>query len=349
MHSVLEGGRQAASVAVRILAGEKPSDIKTPPIGFASPKFNWKEMKRWNISESILPAGSEVYFRNLTAWEQYREQILAICVVLLMQAALICWLVYEHQRRSRAEVIARHSMAELTHMNCIATAGELSASIAHEVSQPLTGISTRASAALRWLRAEKPDLQRVGASLEHIVAASHRASDIVTSVRSMFKANEIARSPVDVNSLILAVLAILRMDLQRNDIDVQTELDAELPPASGDKVQLQQVILNLFMNGIEAMQAVQPRVLNVSTNRSNGNTVHVSIGDLGTGLDQSHLERIFEPLFTTKSNGMGMGLSICRSIIESHDGRIWVTPGTANGSIFQFELPAVQGRSSTPS
>ena len=213
-------------------------------------------------------------------------------------------------------------------MNRIASAGELSASIAHEVSQPLTGISTRASAALRWLRAERPDLQKVGISLEHILAASHRASDIIASVRAMFKTNETARSAVDVNSLIRAVLALLRTDLEKNEVRVQTELDADLSAASGDKVQLQQVILNLIMNGIEAMQTVQLRVLKVSTSHSRENTVHVSIEDSGTGLDTLNLERIFEPLFTTKSHGMGMGLAICRSIIEDHDGRIWVTPGT---------------------
>ena len=161
--SVLEGGRQTAAVATRILGGEKAGDIKSPPIQFATPKFDWREMQRWGISESRLPPGSEIWFRDPTAWEKYRLQILAIFAALLLQAALICWLIYEHRRRHLAEVLARNSMSELTHMNRVATAGELSASIAHEVNQPLTGIVTRASAARRWLAAERPDI-RQGAS-----------------------------------------------------------------------------------------------------------------------------------------------------------------------------------------
>jgi signal transduction histidine kinase/ABC-type uncharacterized transport system substrate-binding protein len=340
MHAVLEVSQQTAAVAVRILGGEKPGNIKTPPIGFAAPKFDWRQMQRWNISESLLPTGSEVYFRDATTWEQYRQQILPLFAVLLMQAALICWLVYEHRRRGRAEVLARHSMAELAHMDRIATAGELSASIAHEVSQPLTGISTRASAALRWLRAEKPDLERVGVSLEHIVTASHHASDIVASIRTLFKRSETLNGPVDINSLIIAVLSLLRMDLYKHDVRVRTELGPQLPPVNGDKVQLQQVLLNLIKNAIEAMHAAHPHILEIRTYQSNANAVRVSIEDTGAGIDQSDLKRIFDPLFTTKSDGMGMGLSICRSIIESHGGRIWVAPAPGGGSLFQFELPA---------
>src|SRR6516165_7949185 len=156
-------GRQTAAVAVRILGGEKPSDINTPPVQFGRPMFDWREMQRWGISENRLPPGSEILFRDPTAWERYRLEILAICAVVLLQGALISWLIYENRRRNRAEVLARNSMSELTHMNRVATAGELSASIAHEVNQPLTGIVARVSAARRWLAAEKPDLDKVRA------------------------------------------------------------------------------------------------------------------------------------------------------------------------------------------
>ena len=160
---VLEHGRQVAEVAVRILNGETPSDIKVSPVGFGTPKFDWREMQRWGISESRLPPGSEIYFREPTVWERYRAQILAICGALLVQTALIGWLIYEHRRRHVAEVMARHSMAELTHMNRVATAGELSASIAHEINQPLTGMVLRASAARRWLAADRPDIDKARA------------------------------------------------------------------------------------------------------------------------------------------------------------------------------------------
>ena len=331
-------GRQTAAVAVRILGGEKPGDIETPPVQFARPMFDWREMQRWGISESRLPPGSEIFFREPTAWEQYRKEILAICAVLLAQIALITWLIYEQRRRSRAEVLARNSISELTHLNRVATAGELSASIAHEVNQPLTGIVARVGAARRWLAAERPDLDKVRAALDQIEAAGHRASDIITNVKSMFKRDTQDRSKIDIDKLVWAVLDLVYIDLRKHHIELKTELSDQLPPIFGNRVQLQQVILNLVMNAIDAMRPVQERVLSVSTT-FDGDGVHVWIADTGVGIAPSDIDRIFEPLFTTKEHGMGMGLSICRSIIESHNGRIWVSAGQERGSIFQLVLP----------
>jgi signal transduction histidine kinase len=196
---------------------------------------------------------------------------------------------------------------------------------------------------LRWLRAETPDLEKVGAALEQIVVAGHRAGDIVTSVRAMFRKDTSEGLPVDINAIILTVLAIVRIDLQKNDVELQTQLDDTVSVVKGDKVQLQQVVLNLVMNAIEAMQTVHYRVLKVESEQSKPDVVRVSIGDTGTGIDPSNLKRVFNPLFTTKERGMGMGLSICHSIIENHNGRIWVSSGVTRGSIFQFELPTKSG------
>ena len=336
---VLETSRQTAAAAVRILGGENAGDIRITPIEFATPKFDWREMLRWGISESRLPPGSTVDFRDPTAWDQYRVPILAILAALLAQSALISWLIFEHRRRHLAEVQSRNAMTELTYMNRKATAGELSASIAHEVNQPLAGITLQASAALRWLRRETPDLEEVGAALEQIVTDSHRASDIVTSVRSMFRKDTSERVTIDINELILSVLAIVRIDLQKSGVELETQLAEKVLVVEGDRVQLQQVVLNLVMNAIEAMQSVQSRVLKVKSNQSNAEMVHVSIEDTGTGIDPSNLKQVFSPLFTTKERGMGMGLSICHSIIESHNGRIWVAAGSVRGTIFHFELP----------
>jgi C4-dicarboxylate-specific signal transduction histidine kinase len=250
---------------------------------------------------------------------------------------LIFWLIYEHRRRHVAEVQSRQSMAELTLMNRKATAGELSASIAHEVNQPLAAIAAHASAALRWLRA--PNLQEAKAALEHIVSDSHRAGDIIVSVRSMFSKAEGQKLPVDINEVIHSVLAIVRVEMQKNKVSLETQLDERLPNVQGDKVQLQQVVLNLVINAIDAMNSVKSRVLVIKSRLNKPNTVRVSIEDTGTGIDQPNLDRVFKPLFTTKDQGIGMGLSICHSIIESHNGRIWVSPGNNRGSIFHFELP----------
>jgi C4-dicarboxylate-specific signal transduction histidine kinase len=224
-------------------------------------------------------------------------------------------------------------------MNRRVAAGQLSASLTHEVSQPLAGIVTRAGAALRWIRAEKPNLERAEAALEGIVAAGHRASDIITSVRAMFKKDAPQKASTDINQVIRTVLSIVRVELQKHGVELQTRFDEHLPTVQGDKVQLQQVLLNLVMNAIESMHAVQPRVLKIQTEQTGAGLVHVSIEDTGTGIDASNLDRMFKPLFTTKANGMGMGLSICHSIIESHDGRIWASPAVNRGAIFQFELP----------
>jgi len=337
--SVADRSQIAAGVALRILGGERPRDIKVQPIGFGIPKFDWREMQRWGISVSSLPPGSEIYFRTPTLWQQYHLQIVAVCIVFLLQAALISWLLYEHGRRQRAEIQSRSSMAELTYMNRRASAEQHSAALAHEVNQPLAGIATSAGAALRWLRMEKPDLGKIAQALEYIVGASHRASDIVASVRAMFKKAPPEKAPTDINQIIVRVLSIVRIELLKHRVQLQTQFDEHLPTVLGDKVQLQQVVLNLIMNSIEAMHSAQTRMLRVQTDQAKPGMVHVSIEDTGAGIDPSDLDRIFKPLFTTKASGLGMGLSICRSIIESHGGLIWVSAAANRGSIFQFELP----------
>jgi len=155
----------------------------------------------------------------------------------------------------------------------------------------------------------------------------------------MFKKIPPQKVPTDINEIVRTVLSIVRVELQKHDIELQTRFNENLPTVEGDRVQLQQVVLNLIMNAIESMHPVHPRVLKIQTSQTKTGLVQVSIEDTGTGIDPSNLERVFKPLFTTKATGMGMGLSICRSIIESHDGRIWAAPGSNQGSIFQFELP----------
>jgi signal transduction histidine kinase len=343
LFSTRDIARKAAEVAVRILNGETAGNIKTPPLGLGTPVYDWRELQRWHISESVLPPGSIVQFREPTAWERYWLQIFLVCAALVAQAGLISWLLYEQRRRRLAEVQSRNSMAELTFMNRRAAAGELSASIAHEVNQPLTVIAAKASAALRRLRVETPDLEKVKTSLQDIVAAAHRAADIVTSIRAMFRKDAIERAPIDINGLIQTVLSIVRIDLQKNGVELQLHLDERLPTVHGDNIQLQQVVLNLVMNAIEAIRPATTRVLKITTTLQAG-MVHVSIEDTGIGIDPADLGRVFKPLFTTKATGTGMGLAICHSIIESHDGRIWASAGASGGSIFQFELPIGEAR-----
>ena len=340
--TVADTSRLTATVAVRILNGEKAGDIKVSPVEFSAPRFDWGQMQRWGISEKNLPPGSEILFRDPTVWEQYRAHILAVTTAILIQAALIFWLLYEHWRRQRAEILARNTMSELSHVNRMATAGQLSASIAHEVNQPLAGIVANAQAALRWL--EKANVEEVREGLKRIVSDGHRASDIITNLRAMFKSDVQEKTLVDINKLVLSVLALVRIDLQKHEIKLQTQLDDRIPQVLGNQVQLQQVISNLVVNAIESMGSSQTRALRIKTELSQSNTVQVSIEDTGTGIKSSDVAQLFKPMFTTKARGMGMGLSICQSIIENHDGRIWVSPGATGGSIFQFELPTIANK-----
>ncbi len=339
MHSVSNLGRLAAAAAVRILGGEKASDVKIPASKFATPIFDWRLMQRWGISESSLPSGSEIYFREPSVWQRYRPHILAIIATLVLQVMLISWLLYERRYRQRVEIVARDAVAELTQMNRIAAAGELSASIAHELNQPLTGIVTRASAARRWLAAERPDINKLRELMEQIENAGHRAADIIQNVRAVFKNDTLEKISVDVNRIISEVLALGKNEFQKHQIEVHADLDDRLPSVTGNRVQLQQVILNLVMNAVEAMHSAEIHELRVQSRLSKPDVVHVSIADTGTGIDPSDLDQVFKPLFTTKASGMGMGLSICHSIIHSHNGRIWASRGAERGSIFEFELP----------
>jgi signal transduction histidine kinase len=332
-------GQQTAAAAVRILNGEKPNEIRPPPVQFAGPVFDWREMQRWGISENSLPPGSKILFRNPTTWEQYRAYILAITAAILIQAGLIFWLLYEHWRRQRAEITARNTMLELTHVNRMATVSQLSASIAHEVKQPLASLITNAQAALRWL--EKANIEEASEALNGVVSEGFRASDIVTNLRAMFRHDVQEKSPLDINKLVSSVLALVVIDLQKDEVELQTQLDEQIPQVLGNQVQLQQVILNLVMNAIDAMSSMKTRALRIKTKLSQPGTVHVSVEDTGAGIKPPDVARVFKPMFTTKARGMGMGLSICQSIIENHDGRIWVSPGANGGSIFQFELPAI--------
>ena len=343
---VADTSRLTATVAVRVLNGEKAGDIKVSPVEFSAPRFDWGQMQRWGISEKNLPPGAEILFRDPTVWGQYRAYILAAAAAILVQAALIFWLLYEHRRRHLAEVQARNSMAELTQLNRLATAGELSAAIAHEIRQPIAGMVAMANAAVRWLSREIPDIGEARDAMNNVVATGHHASDVITNVRELFGKDTQEKTPTDMNKLIRKVLALVYIDLRKHSIETQLNLSEQLPPLIGNEVQLRQVVLNLVMNAIELMASVaEPRVLSIKSESTEHNSVLVSIADTGSGIDVANLNRIFAPMFTTKTRGMGMGLSICKSIIDSHNGGIWVSAGVPRGSIFHFELPLRRGDS----
>ncbi len=247
----------------------------------------------------------------------------------------------DETERVRANAAMNEAQAELARVARLTTMGELAASIAHEINQPLTAVVTNGNAALRWLAHAPPNLEEIRASLKAIINASNRAGEVIGRIRSLLAHRQPEYGELDVNEAIREVLELTVGALRSRGVAVQTELPAALPQALGDQVQLQQVIINLVMNGVEAMSAVadRPRVLRIGSQLDGAGSVLVSVRDTGTGIDAAILDRIFEPLFTTKSTGMGMGLSICRSIVEAHGGRLWAAPATPHGTDFRFTIP----------
>jgi PAS domain S-box-containing protein len=251
--------------------------------------------------------------------------------------------------RKRAEAEARESerryreaQMALAHANRVTTMGQLSASIAHEVSQPIAATVANADAALHWLGGQPPDLEEVRQALQAIIKDGHRAGDVIGRIRGLIKNVPPRDDQVGINEAILEVIGVARSELLRNGVSLRTELAKGLPLVRGDRVQLQQLVLNLIMNALEAMSDAPKgsRDLLIGTVEDKSNGVLVAVRDSGPGLNPESLERLFDPFYTTKASGMGMGLSICRSIVEAHGGRLWAAPNVPQGASFQFSLPA---------
>ena len=244
------------------------------------------------------------------------------------------------QERVRANEAVQAAQAELAQVARLTTMGELAASIAHEISQPVAAIVTYGNGALRWLAQTPPNLEETKTALTGIVNAGSRAGEVIGRIRELIKHRKPEYVALDLNEAIMDVLALTTGALQSKSVAVQTVLPEGLPPAFGDRVQLQQVIMNLAMNGVDAMSsATGPRVLRVEARADGKGSIEVTVADSGTGIEAAIHHRIFDPLFTTKPAGMGMGLSICRTIVEAHGGRLWAAPGTPCGTEFRFTIP----------
>jgi len=243
--------------------------------------------------------------------------------------------------RKRSELALREAHSELERVSQFAAMGVMTASIGHEIRQPLAAMVVNANAGLRWISTAQPDLHEAREAFKKIVSDGQRTSDVLETIRAMFKKDNQVIDLVDINELIQEVLALVHFDVRRQRVSVRTELANKVPLVLGNRIQLQQVVLNLIMNAIEAMSSItdRERALRVKLEAHKADKVLILVEDSGTGIDAKNMERIFKPLFTTKSHGMGMGLSICQTIIEAHDGRVWASPGVDYGSIFHVVLP----------
>jgi C4-dicarboxylate-specific signal transduction histidine kinase len=359
-----ERERDPAGIAVRTSGACRIDDIQAEPKespwraaaaahGFASCIALPLVAHHRQLGAVDLQGALGLYAANPAAFddgaiEYYTE--LAACLtraVVMLRGDLAGGLAYDvtavraAEERKRAEDALRAARIELTRVMQMTAMGQMVASIAHEINQPLAAIVANGNAGLNWLGRATPDLDEAREALRSIVNDGHLAGEVIGGIRSMFKKNGRTEAPLDVNELIREVLALLHGDIQSQQVLIRSELAEELPQPRANRVQLQQVIVNLVMNAVDAMSTVvdRARILRVKTEVHEFNDVLITVADSGTGIDPNNINRLFDAFFTTKSHGTGMGLSICRSIIESHGGRLWASPGQPHGSIFHVLLP----------
>lgn len=336
-------GEMIGIIARELLSGEvrRESLVMHEP-GPTKCVVDWRQMKRWHLPLDRLPDSCEVRFRQPGLWEQFHREVLLALAVLLIQSALIVALVLQRRRRHRVQLELQDQRAQLAHAMRLATVGELSASIAHEINQPLAAILINAEAGEMLLNSgagadKQAELQEI---LSAIRQDDLRAGEVIDRLRRLLHNEPIAMRPLDVNEAVVSIVRLTRGLAMRNGISVQSALEPSIPSINGDFVQIQQVLLNLVMNAIEAVQEAVPErrhVVITTAERPAGN-VEVEVKDAGPGIPPEKLDRIFEPFFTTKPKGMGLGLSISRSIVLAHRGQLRAD-SDATGTRIRFIIP----------
>jgi signal transduction histidine kinase len=341
-------GKEAADIAVRILRGEPASGIPQILLERLAPRYDSRELQRWKIHEKLLPKGSTILFRAPTLWEQHRTLILAVVTVCALQALLISVLLVNLVKRRRAERSltqaeeeARRHREQINLLSRVSLLGEMTASLAHELNQPLSAIISNANAGKRSIDRGKEDPATLREILVDVEADGHRAHDIIRNVRNTVKQSDPTLRRINLNELVTNVAHVVRPDAVAYSCEVETSLAKDLPLIEVDPVQIQQVLVNLVSNALDAMRQtpLARRKVEISTAGNGDNEVRLSVRDHGTGIRNEVHERLFDRFFTTKEQGLGMGLAIVRSIVESHGGDIQAENVADGGALFYFTLP----------
>ena len=345
-------GAESARIAIRILRGEPALNFPPMIVPPQGPRYDWRELQRWNISADRLPPGSLILFRQPTVWDRYRWWIVGALFILALQAVMIAGLLLQRTRRHRAEAALQRNREELAHVTRVSTVGELTTSVAHELNQPLGAILSNADAAEMFLAADPPALDEVRDILADIRKDDQRASEVIRRMRSLLRKRELTPQSIEINEVVEEVLRLLSIDASARKVAMKFERTTSLPRVWCDPVHFQQVVLNLVLNGMEAMAGLEEekRQVVVRTGPGDNGTVKVAVADYGPGIPVDRLPKLFEPFFTTKKEGMGMGLSIARTIVEAHHGQIWAENNGGVGATFYFTVPvdgtSVEGRGS---
>jgi signal transduction histidine kinase len=345
LYSVATHGREAASLTVKILNGSLAGLKAITETASQVVAFDWRQLQRWGIAEGDLPIGAEIRYRDPSFWYAYRLQIALVMLAMLLQSALIWGLIYERIQRSKAERLAKQRMADLAHANRFSTAGELTATIAHELNQPLGAILSNAESAALLLDDPAADKHELKEIIDDISRDDRRAADIIGRARSLLKKAPVEFKAADLNDVTRETINFVSAIASARKIDLMTSLAPFPLPISGDAIHLQQVIMNLFLNAADAIAGTNtaPARIVVKTERDGAFAVF-SMSDNGPGIPPDRIESVFEPFFSTKSTGMGLGLSIARSIIEAHSGQILAANRPDGGAVFQIRLPVATAK-----
>jgi C4-dicarboxylate-specific signal transduction histidine kinase len=283
-----------------------------------------------------------VYSDETEAFDEKETELLLQAADDLMHG--ISLLRFKRERQAAEEALKK-TEEELARVARVTAMGELTASIAHEVNQPLAAVVTNGNASLRWLSNDPPNFDEARQALRNIVRDGNRASDVIARIRAVLKKSELAARQLDLNEIIREIVALTQGEVERRGASLRTDLAASLPVVIGDRVRLQQVLLNLVINALDAMNDVmdRPRIIEICSGAPKPKLILIAVKDSGVGLDAEKASRLFEAFYTTKPDGLGMGLSISRSIVEEHGGRLWAAPNEGPGATFQFTLPAEDG------
>ena len=337
-------GTSAGKLAAQAVSGIPISRIPIEVRTNGTPMADWRALKRWDIKQSRLPVGCVVRYRPHSMWDEHQALILFFGSVLLAQAITIMALLVQRRLRRQAEAEIQLQRTELAHVARVSTLGQLASALTHELNQPLGAILRNAEAAEVLLQSGQPDLEEVLAILADICRDDKRAGDVIDRMRTLFKRQSLKSSRLNLGDLVQDTVALARPDAEARQIQLTVQIPPQSPVAQGDRVHLQQVLLNLILNGMDAMNTIprSRRSLVVRVGEAEDGKLQVAVSDHGTGIAPADAAHIFEPFFTTKPNGMGMGLAISRTIIEAHGGDIRMESGGQEGTTFIFTLPRMK-------